>query len=425
MSRLRNLHCDPAQPGQAAATLESDLADRVWVRLLPFGDQPERQVLDADGLDWPPGPGLVLSTGGSSGGRQLCLHPLSNLDRSAQACGSWLEMIGLEPASTLVWNPLPFQHVSGLMPWWRARQWGADHAWISPALIKQPALLLKFCRRHRGWRKRPMVLSLVPTQLRRLLADPCGRSWLGEMAVIWVGGAALPADLADPSRDLGIRLAPCYGATETAAMVTAQVPLDFLAGMGGCGRPLDGVRLRLNQQGALAVHCDRLALARLDGTGGLCALSDATGWWHSADLAELEGSATDPQLHLLGRIDDAIHSGGVTVFPSQLEQRLLTEARNQGLPLDAVLLLGLVNREWGERLVALVRWSSIDVSSDGLDRLRSLVSDWPAPERPLHWVQCQELECSAAGKWERARWQNWLEAQYLTERSAQSSTQPL
>ena len=419
MSRLRDLHCDPAQPGQAAATLEADLAAGAWVRLLPSGVQPELPALDVDGLGWPPGPGVVLSTGGSSGGRQLCLHPLSNLDRSAQACGLWLETIGLEPASTLVWNPLPFQHVSGLMPWWRARQWGADHAWISPALIKQPALLLKHSLQYPAWQRRLMLLSLVPTQLRRLLADPYGRSWLGEMAVIWVGGAALPTDLADQSRDLGIRLAPCYGATETAAMVTAQAPLDFLAGTGGCGRPLDGVRLRLNQQGALAVHCDRLAVARLDGTGGLSALSDVNGWWQSADLAELEGSSTDPQLHLLGRIDDAIHSGGVTVFPSQLEKRLLREARKQGLPLDAVLLLGLVNREWGERLVALVRWSSADVSSDAFDCLRRLVSEWSAPERPLDWIQCQELECSAAGKWERARWQNWLSA----HQSAQSSAQ--
>ena len=148
-------------------------------------------------------------------------------------------------------------------------------------------------------------------------------------------------------------------------------------------------------------------------------LSDVNGWWHSADLAELEGSPADPQLHLLGRIDDAIHSGGVTVFPSQLEQRLLREARKQGLPLDAVLLLGLVNREWGERLVALVRWSSADVSSDAFDCLRRLVSEWPAAERPQHWIQCQELECSAAGKWERARWQNWLSA----HQSAQSSAQ--
>ena len=412
MGSLRILRCDPAQPGQAAATLEADLDDRVWVHLLGSAAQPEPQVLEPDVLNWPSGPGLVLSTGGSSGGRQLCLHPSSNLDRSAQACGMWLETIGLEPASTLVWNPLPFQHVSGLMPWWRARLWSAAHAWIPPDLIKQPGLLLNQSLRHPGWKRRPMVLSLVPTQLRRLLADPAGRSWLSEMAVIWVGGAALPADLVNQSRDLGIRLAPCYGATETAAMVTAQAPREFLAGQGGCGRSLDGVRLQLNQQGALAVHCDRLAVARLDEAGGLCALTDAQGWWHSADLAELEGSPTDPQLHLLGRLDGAIQSGGVTVFPAQLEQRLLTDARQQGLPLDAVLLLGLANREWGERLVALIRWSSVEPPSDGFECLRRLVSNWPAPERPLHWVQCQELERSSAGKWERARWQQWLAAQH-------------
>lgn len=411
MGSLRILRCDPAQPGQTAAALEADLDDRVWVHLLGSAAQPEPQVLEPDGLNWPSGPGLVLSTGGSSGGRQLCLHPSSNLDRSAQACGMWLEKIGLEPASTLVWNPLPFQHVSGLMPWWRARLWSAAHAWIPPDLIKQPGLLLNHSLRHPGWKRRPMVLSLVPTQLRRLLADPAGRSWLAEMAVIWVGGAALPADLANQSRDLGIRLAPCYGATETAAMVTAQAPRDFLAGQGGCGRSLDGVRLQLNQQGALAVHCDRLAVARLDEAGGLCAVTDAQGWWHSADLAELEGSPTDPQLHLLGRLDGAIQSGGVTVFPAQLERRLLMDARQQGLPLDAVLLLGLANREWGERLVALIRWSSVEPPSDGFECLRRLVSNWPAPERPLHWVQCQELERSSAGKWERARWQQWLAAQ--------------
>ena len=412
MGSLRILRCDPAQPGQAAAALEADLDDRVWVHLLGSAAQPEPQVLEPDVLNWPSGPGLVLSTGGSSGGRQLCLHPSSNLDRSAQACGMWLEKIGLEPASTLVWNPLPFQHVSGLMPWWRARLWSAAYAWIPPDLIKQPELLLNHSLRHPGWKRRPMVLSLVPTQLRRLLADPAGRSWLAEMAVIWVGGAALPADLVNQSRDLGIRLAPCYGATETAAMVTAQAPRDFLAGQGGCGRSLDGVRLQLNQQGALAVHCDRLAVARLDEAGGLCAVTDAQGWWHSADLAELEGSPTDPQLHLLGRLDGAIQSGGVTVFPAQLERRLLMDARQQGLPLDAVLLLGLANREWGERLVALIRWSSVEPPSDGFECLRRLVSNWPAPERPLHWVQCQELECSAAGKWERARWQQWLAAQH-------------
>ena len=415
MGMLRVLHCDSGQLAEAAASLEAHLADGAWVRLLDCESPPEPQCLLADGQNWPPGPGLVLSTGGSSGGRQLCLHPTSNLDRSAQACGAWLDRLGLDPGSTLVWNPLPFQHVSGLMPWWRARQWGADHAWLTPALMKTPGLLLSHCQRHPGWCRCPMLLSLVPTQLRRLLADPNGCSFLAEMAVIWIGGAALPADLADQSRQAGLRLAPCYGATETAAMVTALSPADFLAGVCGCGRPLEGVRLRLNQHGALAVHCDRLAAVRLDDSAALHAIPDRDGWWHSGDLAELEGSPKRPLLYVRGRLDGAILSGGVTVFPSQLEERLLMDAGRAGLQLDAVLLLGLADREWGERLVALVRWSSVEVPSAAFDGLRRLVSDWPAAERPLHWYPCPELERSSAGKWERARWKQWL----LNQHSAQ------
>ena len=409
------VQCDAEQPDEAAVSLELHLAGGAWVRLLDCESTPERQLLHADDLTWPSGPGLILSTGGSSGGRQLCLHPISNLDRSAHACGVWLDRLGLDPGSTLVWNPLPFQHVSGLMPWWRARQWGADHAWLTPALMKTPGLLLSHCQRHPGWCRCPMLLSLVPTQLRRLLADPNGCSFLAEMAVIWIGGAALPADLADQSRQAGLRLAPCYGATETAAMVTALSPADFLAGVCGCGRPLEGVRLRLNQHGALAVHCDRLAAARLDDSAALRAIPDRDGWWHSGDLAELEGSPTHPLLHVRGRLDGAILSGGVTVFPSQLEERLLMDAGRAGLQLDAVLLLGLADREWGERLVALVRWSSVEVPSAAFDGLRRLVSDWPAAERPLHWYPCPELERSSAGKWERARWKQWL----LNQHSAQ------
>ena len=48
MGSLRVLHCDPAQPDQAAAALEANLADGSWVRLLPSGVQPERQDMDPD-----------------------------------------------------------------------------------------------------------------------------------------------------------------------------------------------------------------------------------------------------------------------------------------------------------------------------------------------------------------------------------------
>ena len=218
-------------------------------------------------------------------------------------------------------------------------------------------------------------------------------------------------DLAAFSRQAGLRVAPCYGATETAAMVTVQTPQAFLAGHRSCGQPLEGVRLRLDSDGALAVHCDRLAVARLDPAGGLQPLVDEQGWWRSGDLAMLGGDQVAPDLQVVGRRDGALQSGGVTVFPAQLEERLLVLADQAGLPLSALLILGLPDPEWGERLVALVRWSTPAREPARMDALMALVSGWPAAERPRRWVPCPDLEPSRAGKWDRQRWQNWLTSQ--------------
>lgn len=414
MSDWRLLHCDPAAPAAAAGQLALALAEGRWVRLQAAAARLQSAARQRPIVvpTLPAGPGLVLASGGSTGGRQLCLQPAAHLDQSARATGLWLQRLGVEPSEALVWNPLPIQHVSGLMPWWRARQWGAAHAWLAPTLMKEPSSLLAWSRARADWCARPMLLSLVPTQLVRLMAEPAGVEWLQAMTLIWVGGAFLPADLAARARDLQLPLAPCYGATETAAMVTAQAPQAFLAGEEGCGAPLEDVELRVDADGALAVRSQRLALARLLDDGSLEALADAQGWWRSGDAAQLVQGGGLAQLRILGRLDGAIHSGGVTVFPAQLEARLMAAARSASLPLEAVLLLAVADREWGERLVALVRWRGADGSPElaarQLGGLKALVSDWLPAERPIAWHGCDELEPTAAGKWERARWQAWL-----------------
>ena len=188
----------------------------------------------------PPGPGVLVSSGGSSGGRRICLQPLEHLDQSAAATAHWLHGLGLDPGEVLICNPLPMHHVSGLMPWWRSRCWGVPHLVLEPGWLKQPQLLLEFCEAQSGWGQRPALLSVVPTQLGRLLADPSGIDWLQRFSVIWVGGAALPAVMADQARQAGIRLAPCYGATETAAMVAASAAGTFPAGRRQLRHSADG-----------------------------------------------------------------------------------------------------------------------------------------------------------------------------------------
>jgi O-succinylbenzoic acid--CoA ligase len=355
----------------------------------------------------PRGPGLVIGSGGSTGGRRLCLQPAAHLDRSAAATAEWLRTIGMDPAACLTLNPLPMHHVSGLMPWWRSRCWGSPHAPLAPDLMKRPEALVRHCNELPDWRGRARLLSLVPTQLARLMAHPAGEAWLQGFAVIWVGGAALPGSLAARAREMGIRLAPCYGATETAAMVAALPPERFLAGAAGCGDPLPDVDLRLTEAGGLQVRTDRLACGcwSPDQPDRISPLADAEGWWSSGDRAVIgEGG-----LQVIGRIDTAVQSGGETVFPEQLEQRLMEAARRRRLPLAAVLLLGVDDDEWGARLVALIRPEVGCSEKDLLAALQTLTIDWMAAERPRRWVLCPDLAASGAGKWQRDHWRRWLQ----------------
>ena len=349
------------------------------------------------------GPALVLGTGGSTGGRQWCLQPLAHLQRAARATAEWLEGIGIDPGACELLNPLPLHHISGLMPLVRAEHWRVPLRCLPPQWLREPALLAQQCPLDPA---RPALLSLVPTQLQRLLEDSSGLAWLRGCALIWVGGAALPQPLAEVCRREGLPLAPCYGSTETGAMVAALAPQAFLAGESGCGQPLSHAELRLEpSSGALQIRSGSLAAA-LWSWDAWQPLPLQQGWWSSGDLARLEAHG----LQLLGRRDGAIQSGAETVFPEQVEEALLRLIREAGLGIEAVLLLPQEDPLWGARLSALVRpaepqdWPALERS------LRQLAEHLPPAQRPRQWLLCKGLERNAMGKWERQRWRQWLES---------------
>ena len=378
--------------------LQRRWAEGAWVLLPGPGEEPPELP---DPACLPPGPGVVVGSGGSTGERRWCLQPLGHLEASARATGAWLAQQGIDPAACLHLNPLPLHHVSGLLPQLRAAQWGCEHRPIAAELMRDPAALVA---------EVPIppagsgLLSLVPTQLRRLMAASEGVAWLRQLAVIWVGGAALPPELAAEARREGLRLAPCYGATETAAMVTALTPQAFLAGVEGCGRPLGDVELRLDAaSGAVELRAARLSPGFLEQGRMVPLARSADGWWRSGDGGELSAAG----LRILGRLDGAISSGGETVFPEQLEARLMVRAQAHTLPLEA-LLLPEPDPEWGQRLVALVRACPTACADGLIAALQQQVAGWPPAERPRRWIQCPELAPTATGKWQRSHWQAWV-----------------
>lgn len=387
--------------GLATPAERSQLAGAIWDR----GTASPESFLERFG------PGVVVGSGGSTGGRRWCLQPHAHLAASANASSRWLEAEGIDPAACLLLNPLPLHHVSGLLPVVRARQWGAELRWLSPEWMRDPALLEAACPLPKD---QPVVISLVPTQLQRLINSPRGISWLSHCDVIWVGGASLSEDCAHQARQAGLPLAPCYGATETAAMVCALSPREFLAGRAGCGPPLDQIDIRTDpNSSAIELFTSRLSPGVLE-SGQLMPLSLLPDrWWRSGDGGELRAEG----LVVQGRIDGAILSGGETVFPEQVENRLRHIAQQNGVKFLELLLIGVGNPHWGERLIGLFRCVSLDdqdrsqiiVNVEALrDDLMLIANALPPSQRPTHWLHCPSLARDNAGKWARSYWSEWV-----------------
>ncbi len=57
---------------------------------------------------------------------------------SAIATAEWLHRNSIDPKLSIIFNPLPMNHISGLMPWWRSMLWGAKYIGITPSEMKNP-----------------------------------------------------------------------------------------------------------------------------------------------------------------------------------------------------------------------------------------------------------------------------------------------
>ena len=91
----------------------------------------------------------------------------------------------------------------------------------------------------------------------------------------------------------------------------------------------------------------------------------------------------------------------------------MTGASRIGIPLEYVLFLSEQDVEWGQRLVALVRFKrefSSEVFASQLASLKQIIQNWPPAERPIAWYQCHQLSPNQIGKWERLKWTKWLES---------------
>lgn len=225
-------------------------------------------------------------------------------------------------------------------------------------------------------------VSMVPTQLIRLLRAQVP---LANFDAILLGGGPIPEGLATRAIAAGAPVIRTYGLTETC---------------GGCvydGLPLPGIRLTIGAGSLIRITGPLLALGYLGPPGPILGPPGASpgfvgAWFTTSDLGHIDSGGV---LHVLGRADDVVVTGGVNV-PAQAVEAVLAGHPSVG----EVVVVGSSDPEWGQRVVAVV------VPGDGTPdagTLRALVaSRLGGPHAPRQFVMVEELPRLASGKVDRA-----------------------
>jgi len=333
------------------------------------------------------GPAIILNSSGSSGKPRQCFHHFNNLKLSATTSGQWLIEQGFELQNCLILNTLPLNHISGLMPIFRSQNWGCDCINISPNLIKKTRELLLFTIKFKK-NKKHLITSLVPTQLQRLLAQKDGISWLKIFDLIWVGGASISDETAEQCIQEKIKLSPCYGSTETAAMVTSLKPKEFLMGFKNVGEILPDTKIRINAQGLIEIKSARIGIEIIDSSKTVN-FNNKNGWWQTGDLGEINQINNSLYLNFLGRSDNAFNSGGEIVFPKVIEARLNDVSMKENIPINKFNSSKVSDELWGNKIRIIVEYkenTNHKNIENSLNLLKKFSQSWPKHEKPEKWI---------------------------------------
>lgn len=350
----------------------------------PFGHQCVRDASSPDPCRPWDAPAILIPTGGSSGKIRFAAHTWDSLMASVQGFRQYFQVERVNSCCVL-----PLYHVSGLMQFLRSFVSGGQ-------LLIQASKALEMD----GWceiEPEAFFLSLVPTQLQRLLAHPGRTRWLGRFQTVLLGGAPAWPALLEAARSARIALAPTYGMTETASQVATLKPAAFLQGVSGCGTVLPhaqitvrsptGEVLEPGQIGQITIEADSLMV------GYYPLLAAPIADYQPDDLGFFDASGS---LHIVGRSSDKIITGGEKVFPAEVEAAI------RATPwVEDVCVLGLPDPHWGEVVAAayIPRHQALSP-----EQWRVILShQLSKPKHPKRWFVLPTLPRNAQGKVDRLR----------------------
>jgi O-succinylbenzoic acid--CoA ligase len=348
--------------GPLLAALEQVLGGEASA-LVPVASGIDRSALEVLRVDEPidDDVALVATTSGTTGAPKGALLTAAALTASALATHQRLG----GPGRWLL--ALPPYHIAGIQVLVRSVLAGANPVELDVSTGFDVSQLPSAVDELGSGRR---YTSLVATQLAKALDDPAATAALAELDAVLIGGGPAPRPVLDAAATAGVNVVRTYGMSETA---------------GGCvydGVPLDGVQVRIDD-GRIVIGGPTLAKGYRNPPDP-DPFAEA-GWFRTDDVGVVDDSGV---LSVLGRVDDAISTGGLTVFPQPVEAAL----RSHPAVADCAVF-GLADERLGQRVVAAV------VVADGsaapsLDELRTHVMrslEPTAAPRELHIMDALPL----------------------------------
>jgi fatty-acyl-CoA synthase len=180
------------------------------------------------------------------------------------------------------------------------------------------------------------------------------------------GGAPLPLQLLRAYQERGVVFRQGYGLTEVGVNCFAMSDEDSLRKAGSVGKPMmfteakvvdpEGNQVATNEVGELCLRGPHVCRGYWNNPAATTQVLDAEAWFHTGDLARCD---EDGFFYIAGRSKDMIISGGVNIYPAEIEKELLDHPA-----IAEVSVIGKADDKWGEVPVAFVALKSGASTSD-------------------------------------------------------------
>jgi len=331
---------------------------------------------------------LIVYTSGTTGRSKGAMLTRENLGTNARALAEAWRFSGAD----VLLHTLPLYHVHGLCAALNTVLASAASLWLLPRF--DPAAVLRHLAQ-------ATVYMGVPTHYTRLLKERgLDRAATAGMRLFVSGSAPLLIETHREFRErTGQAILERYGMTET--LMNTSNPYAGPRVPGSVGPPLPGIAVRVTdaESGAVEPRADAIGALEIKGPNVFAGYwrdpqktrseFSADGWFKTGDLGRID---CDGYVHIVGRAKDLVISGGLNVYPKEVESELDALA---GVAESAVF--GVSHPDLGEGVTAAIvlEPGAVLTEADIIASVRPRLAHYKVPKRVL---LVAELPRNAMGK---------------------------